>query len=585
MNSNFHQAYVRGVERLTAWADVLNSINVFPVADSDTGTNLIISLSPLLQWSSNHNREDIIRKLMFSARGNSGNIAACFFSGFLTADSFEHLYDAAKIGKDRAWNAIADPKPGTMLTVFDALVEALSTENILKSAGSSEKDNLFNSIIDHLERAVFSTRDILPTLKKASVVDSGALGMFIYLQTFFLNLSDKNIPSKPITETFKGVLSVSPDFMEHQQKLHCINATVQLPDDNEHLTQTLSAYGQHAVVRKNEDYLSFHLHTHNIESLRKKIESTGTVIKWVESPIEQSLTKNKAVRNPSNIHIMTDAAGSVTDVDAERFGMTILNSYITIGDQSLPESYVLSDHLYQSMKKGVNVSTSQASVFERHQYYQRVVDQYDHVIYLCVGSVYTGNYHVAEEWKKQYDTKNRFVVIDTQAASGRLGMIALATAQFASNTENVEAVCRFAKKIIPRSHEYIFLDKLKYLAAGGRLSKTSAFVGDVLKMKPIISPEPDGAKKVGVVRNQNDQVRFAIDKLRCYCENNLKSFIMLEYSDNRSWVEQIVVPKIRALLPKIEILLQPLSKTSGAHMGPGTWGIAFISETGDEYVS
>jgi len=56
--------------------------------------------------------------------------------------------------------------------------------------------------------------------------------------------------------------------------------------------------------------------------------------------------------------------------------------------------------------------------------------------------------------------------------------------------------------------EYVFLDKLQYLAAGGRLSKTSAFFGDKLNMKPVISPLPEGAKKVGMVRNQEDQVKM-----------------------------------------------------------------------------
>ena len=87
MEALFAPALIAGVERVTAWADLLDDINVFPVADGDTGRNLVVSLSPLRRIALG--REKIIRELLLSARGNSGNIAARFFSGFLMADAVE----------------------------------------------------------------------------------------------------------------------------------------------------------------------------------------------------------------------------------------------------------------------------------------------------------------------------------------------------------------------------------------------------------------------------------------------------------------------------------------------------------------
>jgi len=122
----------------------------------------------------------------------------------------------------------------------------------------------------------------------------------------------------------------------------------------------------------------------------------------------------------------------------------------------------------------------------------------------------------------------------------------------------------------------VFLEKLEYLAAGGRLSKTSAFFGDMLKMKPVISPQPEGAKKVGVVRNRRDQIKMAMDKLQAGLSKESRALVMLEYSDN---VEPVldIRDRVAGLYPKAEIVMQPLSLTSGAHMGPGTWGIAFLN--------
>jgi DegV family protein with EDD domain len=227
------------------------------------------------------------------------------------------------------------------------------------------------------------------------------------------------------------------------------------------------------------------------------------------------------------------------------------------------------------MREGVKVSTSQASVFERHQYYQSVLNQHEKILYLCVGSVFTGNYDVAMEWKQKSDPDDRLVVIDTTAASGRLGTIALVTARYSSKTDDPDSVIEFARRAVDECEEYVFLDRLQYLAAGGRLSKTSAFFGDMLHMKPIISPTAEGAKKVGVVRNQDEQVKFAFKKLDASIKKDLEAFIMLEYSDNRPWVEETVMKEVQRRYPLAEVILQPLSLTSGVHMGPGTWAVAW----------
>jgi uncharacterized protein len=278
------------------------------------------------------------------------------------------------------------------------------------------------------------------------------------------------------------------------------------------------------------------------------------------------------------LHIMTDAAGSVTRADAQKYGITLLHSYITLDKTCLPETHLHHQDLYSAMKRGIKVSTSQASVFERHQFYESVLDRFDRVLYLCVGSVYTGNYGVAMEWKKQNDPQNRLLVIDTGAASGRLGTMVHGTLRYLSRTGDTEKTIAYAREAVQSCEEYVFLDKLEYLAAGGRLSRTSAFFGDMLKMKPVISPQPEGARKVAVVRNQADQTAMALEKLAARLQQNSPALIMLEYSDNHDWVKDTVKKMIEEIYPQAEVILQPLSLTSGAHMGPGTWAVAFLPE-------
>jgi len=570
MKSDFQKAFISSVERLSAWSDVLDDINVFPVADGDTGRNLKTSLTPLRYLG--EDREKIVNRLLISARGNSGNIAARFFAGFLTADSYELLPQAAKTGRDYAWQAVHNPVPGTMLTVFDALADFLE-KNYFEAT-----EKCISNIVDELERAVKSTPQLLPKLKQAGVVDSGALGMYIFLEGFFKSLSKQRSQFQPINETFNGMLAVLPSFQEKTDEGYCVDMVVHFDDKPEDKIKKLTEYSNNVVVIPHQDYLKIHLHTTSKNEVKHQVESLGDIVQWMDDDIGIQINDFKQRPMEGAIHIMTDAAGSVTREDSRQLGITLLDSYISAGDTSLPETLFSPSELYQTMRKGIKVSTSQASVFERHQYYQRVMNQYPKVLYLCVGSVYTGNYDVAMEWKQKNDPDNRFTIIDTTAASGRLGTIVLATAKHSTKTKDPGAVIEFAKRAIHKCEEYVFLDKLKYLAAGGRLSKPSAFFGDMLNVKPIISPTAEGAKKVGAVKNRKGQLGFALEKLEASFEESASPFIMLEYSDNHGWVNDTVKKSIEALYPSSEIRLQPLSLTSGVHMGPGTWGLSFLPE-------
>jgi len=566
MEDLIRKSFVAGVERVAAWADLLDAINVYPVADGDTGRNLSISLSPLRR--AGENRDQLVRQLLLAARGNSGNIASQFFAALCGVDSPQQLTAAVKEGNARAWKAVSEPRRGTMLSVFDALSESLRRREFTPDQKSTDQ------IISHLEQAVRETRDLLPKLTKAGVVDAGALGMYIFFEGFFYTLAGHTRSYRLVTDVFKDSLTISSAFRETSESGYCVDFVVKAVRASDDLTH-IAGGQESAVIIHEGDLYKIHLHTDDKEKIKARISELGSLVNWEDDNLSAQIKEFSHAPADTRLHIMTDAAGSLTRDDAKKYGFTLLNSYLHVGEKSLPETCFHPGELYSAMSAGVKVSTSQASVFERHQFYASVLARFEKVLYLCVGSVYTGNYQAAMDWKKEYDPQNRLTVIDTGAASGRLGTIVLSTVTHLSRTKDMDKTIDFAKKAVEACEEYVFLEKLEYLAAGGRLSKTSAFFGDMLKMKPVISPRPEGAKKVGVTRSRNDQVNMALSKLSAALDRDSRALIMLEYSDN---IDQISALKetIKDLYPAAEIILQPLSLTSGAHMGPGTWGVTFL---------
>ena len=214
----------------------------------------------------------------------------------------------------------------------------------------------------------------------------------------------------------------------------------------------------------------------------------------------------------------------------------------------------------------------------RHQLYRSVTGRHRRVLYLCVGSAFTGNYRVASAWKQRHDPDNRLTVIDTGAASGRLGSIALAVGGFAAGPVDAGAVTDFARRAIDLCQEYIFIDNLRYLAAGGRISKGKAFFGNMLNMKPVVTPTAEGVIRAGTAKNLRDQIDFALEKISKGAPPGSRPLVMVQYTDNRAMVEGAIMPELRRRYPGAELMLQPLSLTTGVHTGPGTWSLAFLPE-------
>jgi DegV family protein with EDD domain len=427
-----------------------------------------------------------------------------------------------------------------------------------------------------LEETVRKTSTELKENKKAGVVDAGALGMFVFFDSSLKYLAGRDPIPNGLGEKFKNFLKPAVS-LESQAEGFCVDAILK-KDKMSGASSQLSSLGEFIVMIEDGDYVKLHFHAENPRTAKKQLEELGNIVAWAEDDMaEQSRRFSRAGRKQA-IHIMTDAAGSMTRDDAGELNVTLLDSYITIGDFCLPETYHDPLSMLEAMRRGVKVSTSRASTFEQHQHYHKVLSLYHRILYLCVGSVYTGNYEVVMDWKKSNDAEDRLTVIDSGAASGRLGLAVRAVAEFALETDNADAVIRYAAQVIEQCQEYIFLDKLQYLAAGGRMSKTGAFFGDMLHVKPIVSPTPEGAAKAGIARNTKDQLSFAFKHLDEFLAHNPDAVVMLEYTDNIMWVKDNLEAPIRKRYPHARVILQQISLTSSAHMGPGAWGVAFLPQ-------
>ena len=571
-------ALALGYERIVAWADILDRINVYPVPDGDTGRNLAITLAACRNVSGDP--DSLSREILLSARGNSGNIVAGFLAGFLTCKDLSSLPASAEAGRNLAYRAVPNPQQGTMISLFDTLVTSLK-KNLPEETG-----RWVESIIHDMEETVRNTREQLPELKKAGVVDAGALGMLVFFDPLLNTLAGRAVRPSLFTDDLKDSLNLSGSWQDRNYQGYCLDVLLKIDHEEQEVVKHIMDVGESVVAMPHGECLKVHLHARDRERVRQDLTSIGAILSWTEDDLAEQTFRFSEPRKNQAIHILTDAAGSITRDQAQSLGITLLNSYIAVGNRFLPETYVDPSQLFVAMKAGAKVSTGQASAVERQECYNNVMKVHDRVLYLCVGSFYTGNYDVAIQWKAENDPEGRMTILDTGVASGKLGLVARAAAELSLTVSDPMKVIAFARGAIQKVQEYIFLDTLQFLAAGGRMSKTGAFFGDVLRIKPIISPFPDGARKIGVVRSTRDQVKFAFRHLEQDIPKDQKAALLLEYTDNKEWLEGEIKPEIERRFPLVKVILQSLSLTSAAHMGPGSWGVAFLIEDpqkGDEH--
>ena len=184
---------VSGANYLEENKEYVNSLNVFPVPDGDTGTNMSLTMKSSvkeLNMCTNNDMESVCDAIskgaLKGARGNSGVILSQILKGLTT--SFIHLKEIKVMdfanalieGANVAYKAVTKPKEGTILTVIRAMADA--SVKIAKKADSLE--DFFKQVLDIGEEALSMTPELLPVLKKAGVVDAGGRGLLIIMNGF-----------------------------------------------------------------------------------------------------------------------------------------------------------------------------------------------------------------------------------------------------------------------------------------------------------------------------------------------------------------------------------------------------------------
>ena len=207
-----------GEMRLSENAEFVNSLNVFPVPDGDTGTNMMLSFKSGAERVANSTAttvgdlaQDLAKGLLMGARGNSGVILSQLFRGFSKAVvgkeeiTGEELVQAFTNGVETAYKAVMKPVEGTILTV----ARESAKRGVRKLETSNDIIEVMGSVLRGAEKALAKTPDLLPVLKEVGVVDSGGQGLVFIYNGFFEALTGEAIPVQSLQSNKIDLTSVA----------------------------------------------------------------------------------------------------------------------------------------------------------------------------------------------------------------------------------------------------------------------------------------------------------------------------------------------------------------------------------------
>ena len=281
--AGLHSLFESGYRNLKKNTDAINQLNVFPVPDGDTGTNMVRTFGGGLQAVSaemQHVGEymhTLSQAVLLSARGNSGVIFSQFVSGlargFSGCDrvSFPDFVRAFDCAREDAYRAILTPTEGTILTVIREAAAFLQ---------GSDFDDLrtgFEALLEQMKKTLQKTPELLPVLKEAGVVDSGGAGLVCFVEGMVAHLSGKTVEDTP--ELFDTVApsavtgSFGPDsVLEYgyctEFILQLMNAKTQIAAfDLKGFLEPLEAMGDSIVAVANGGIVKLHIHTFTPEKV------------------------------------------------------------------------------------------------------------------------------------------------------------------------------------------------------------------------------------------------------------------------------------------------------------------------------
>jgi DegV family protein with EDD domain len=586
-----HRALVAGIREVIARQDYLNKINVFPVPDRDTGTNMALTLNAVIEGTYtfykpeiNHLLERVADSALNGARGNSGAILAQFFQGFSEGAQDVHkkmttrnFVSAVAMGVNFAHRALSQPQEGTILTVMRDFSDEMTRQQL-------ENDDIdFVVLVARgLESAQVSlqrTSQQIKALRKAGVVDAGAQGLVDLIRGIYEFIVDGSIDDLN-DEGLKPVDITIPDEelkVEIDEKYQFCTECLILGTDIDHneLRDQLNELGNCLIIAGSKRKTKIHMHVNDPTRVFEICRTQGRVIgEKADDMIHQQKSFN---HREGTVAILTDSGADFPEGMVAQLDIHVVPIVINFGNKTfLDKVSMTAPEFYHELRRNKNhPKTSQPSFGDFHRQYQYLSSHYNSTIAIHLPGAASGTIEASKKAAEKSNKDAETNVVDSMSFSAGQGLIVRYAAEAAKSGMEHADIVKAINNIIPKTHAYAALTQLDFVVRGGRIPEKIKKIADLFRLTPVVTIKGEGKLGTGwLLLGRKNLAKKFTKKIKKNYPTSKTYRIAIMHTNNKAMAVEFS-SFIKKAYPNLDSLdIVDCGAALGAHAGPGAVGIA-----------
>lgn len=571
-----------GARKVVDQQDHLNKINVFPVPDADTGTNMAATMKTVVTNMSPDNSpideatQKIADSALEGARGNSGVILAQFFYGLAKGIGKNHkvstaqFAEAAVSAKQHAFKALSEPREGTILSVIKDWAENVY-ENSKKIFDFQE---LLNHALEVAKRSLEATRSKIEAMRNANVVDSGAQG-FVYILEGISHFIDRGRikenqetaldPVEPIAHT-----EALPEQINYRFCTECLIEGQNIPVDD--LRKQIEQYGDSVVLAGSDKKARLHIHSNEPAKVFKIARQYGALL---QQKADDMLKQYLVAHNPHpRIALVVDSACDLPQEFIDRYNLHVVPVRVSFGQSCYIDKITITPEYFYEMldSEPEHPQTSQPSPADFINLYGFLLSHYDSIISIHIPESVSGTFQNALNAARTFPDR-KISIIDSKTLSVSMGFIAERAVELIAAGKSHDEIVTDLTRATRRTQIFVGIPNLKYMIRGGRVGKAKGLAAKLLHIKPILNLDEHGvpqhfSKSFSRKGAFAKVLQLAID----LAAQKTNPRFRIAHVNNHSIAEHYV-SELKKRFGVVSINILPASPVLGAHAGIGAAAI------------
>ncbi len=493
-NELLYKSFIIGAKNVISEKNGLNAINVFPVPDGDTGTNLASLMTTIIEKAKlgqtvSETLQSIADAAIVGARGNSGIIFASYISGF--ADGIKQndvdinaLIETSEIAYNYAYHAISQPVEGTMITVMRAWAHALKQ---FKKATTNAIE-LFVQAFEVVKEELAKTPDMLKVLKDNHVVDAGAKGFVHFIEGFIKAFKGEEVS----IEVHETVETLHVDHLEDSQYRYCTEALIRGDHLNpDQIRDVLSPMGDSLVVAGSHKTVRIHIHTDHPEHVFAHLDGIARIAEQKVDDMRRQFEAAHHAKYP--IALVTDSIADLPTEWVDHYQIHQIPINLKMNDSEYLDKVTIQSNRFYELMDSLKIypTSAQPNVKSLVNFFSFLTTYYKEIIVITVSKEMSGTYHSFTEAAKAFPD-HKIYVINSKQNSGAEGLLVYKAAQLIEEGKSMDEIIQTVESLSTKSKILVSVKTLKYMMRSGRLTKVSGTIASLMHLKPVISIDEEG---------------------------------------------------------------------------------------------